>query len=181
MEPGTAALDVEIMTTVFVLLLALAFILFLASLMRRRRVESDPIGLYRQLQPVYLPALLNLLNPEDLSFLRTNLPRADFVKLKRQRTRSLIDYVRRIASNAKVLTSIGAVYRHSPLPEEAEAAQLLVTRALMTRLLALRALICLWIELMLPLFNTDLGSTITAYETARSRLEGVSSASLALR
>jgi len=172
---------VEIMTTVFVLLLALAFILFLAALMRRRRLESDPVGLHRQLQPVHLPALLNLLNPEDLSFLRTNLRQSDFVKLKRQRTRALIEYVRRIASNAKVLASIGALYRHSALPEVAAAGQLLLSRAFMTRVLALRTLLCLQIELMLPLFDTNLGSTIKAYEAARGRLEGISSASLVLR
>jgi hypothetical protein len=158
------------MTTFFVLLLALVFILFLTSLMRRRGVESDIVSLYRRLQPVYLPALLNLLNPEDLSFLRTSLRPSDFVKLKRQRTRALIDYVSRIASNAQVLTSIGALYRHSTLPEVAAAGQLLVSRALMTRILALRTLMCLRIELMFPLFSTNLGSTITAYETARSGL-----------
>lgn len=166
------------MTTLFVLVLALVFILFLTTLMRRRSVERDLVSLHRQLQPVHLPALLNLVNLEDLSFLRKNLSRSYFVKLKRQRTRALISYVRRIASNAKVLTSIGALYRHSNLTEVATAGQLLVSRASMTRMLALRTLMCLWIELMLPLFSTNLGSTITAYEAARSDLEASSSASL---
>jgi hypothetical protein len=168
------------MTTLFVLLLALLFILFLTTLMRRRTVERDLVGLRHQLRPVHLPALLNLVNPEDLSFLRTNLRRSYFVKLKRQRTLALISYVRRIASNAKVLTSIGALYRHSALPEVATAGQLLVSRAFTTRILALRTLMCLRIELMLPLFSTNLGSTITAYEAARSDLEKTSSASLIL-
>jgi hypothetical protein len=165
------------MITVVVLVLAAAFILFLATLMSRRRIESDPAGLYRQLQPVYLPALLNLLNMEDVNFLRANLEQSDFVKLKRQRTRALIVYVRRIAFNARVLASIGAWSRHSALPEVAAAGQLLVSRALRTRLLALRTLLCLEIELILPLFDTNLGSTIKAYEAAQSRLEGISAAS----
>ena len=165
------------MTTILVVLLALAFILFLASLIRWRRVENDPVGLSHQLQPLHMPALLNLLNPEDLSFLRANLREADFLELRRQRTRALIEYVRRIAFNARVLTSIGALSRHSQAPEVSAAAQLLVSRALMTRILALRTLVCLQVELMLPLFNTNLESTIKAYEAAQSRLEGISSAS----
>jgi len=168
------------MTTLLVVLLALAFILFLTSLMRLRRVERDLVGLYNKLQPVHLPALLNLLNPEDLSFLRANLRKPDFVQVKRQRTRALIDYVRRIALNAKVLTSLGELYRYSPLPDVAAAGQLLVSRALMTRILALRTLLCLQIELVLPLFDTNLVSTIKAYEAARTRLEGISSTSLVL-
>ena len=163
--------------TILVVFLAVIFLLFLASSVRRRRVESDPHGLYHQLQPVHLPALLNLLNPEDLTFLRANVGEADFLKLKRQRTRALIEYVRRIAFNARVLTSIGALSRHSEAPEVAAAGQLLVSRALMTRMLALRTLLCLQVELLLPLFDTNLGSTIKAYEAAQSRLEGISSAS----
>ncbi len=165
------------MITVIVLVLAAAFVLFLASLMGRRRVESDPAGLYRQLQPIYLPALLNLLNVEDLNFLHANLEQVDFVRLKRQRTRALIVYVRRIAFNARVLASIGAWSRQSPSHEVAAAGQLLLSRALATRMLALRTLLCLQVELVLPLFDTNLGSTIKAYEAAQSRLEGISAAS----
>ena len=169
------------MTTILVIFLAAAFLLFLASSVRRRRVEGDPVSLYHQLQPVHMPALLNLLNPEDLSFLRANLLEVDFVKLKRQRTRALIEYVRRIAFNARVLTSIGAISRHAQAPEVAAAGQLLVSRALMTRILALRTLACLKVELMFPLFDTNLGSTIKAYEAAQTRLEGISPASLVTR
>lgn len=181
MGPRTGALLDKMMTTAFVLLLALAFLIFLVSLMRRRRLESDPIALYRQLQPIHLPALLNLLNPDDLNFLRANLRRSEFVKLKRERTRSLIEYVRKIASNAKVLTSIGAISQHSPLPEVAAAGQALSTRALVTRIRALRALMSLWIELFLPFLDTNLGTTISAYEAANSRLQGIDPASVVPR
>jgi len=167
------------MTTLIVLLLAVAFIVYLTSLARRRRTETDATGFYRRIQPVHLPALFNLLNAEDLDFLRTNLRRGDFVKLKRQRARALMDYVRRIAANARVLTSIGVLYRHSTVPEVAASGQALVSRALTTRILALRTLLCLQIELILPLFNTNLRSTIKAYEAARARLDTISSGSVA--
>lgn len=169
------------MITILVTLLALGFIIFLAVSMRRRGAETNPVSLYSQLQPVHLPALLNLLNVEDLNFLRANVRPSDFLKLKRARTRALIDYVRRIASNAKVLASIGALCRHSPLPEVAIAGQSLVSRALTTRILALRTLLCLELELVLPMFDTNLGSTIKAYETAQARLEGIPAESVVLR
>jgi len=169
------------MITVLIVLLACAFLVFLALSVRHRRAASDTVGLYRQLQPVYLPALLNLLSPDDLAFLRASLRHSDFVDLKRQRTRALIDYVRRINTNAKVLTSIGAILRQSPAPDVATAGQLLVSRAFTTRVLAARTLLFLEIELMLPFFDTNLASTIQAYETARARLEGVTPSTLATR
>jgi hypothetical protein len=169
------------MITVLVLSLALAFILYLMSLMRRRRAEMDPTDLYWRLRPIHLPALLNLLNPDDINFLRTNLRQADFLKLKRQRTRALMDYVRKIALNAAVLTSIGMLYRNSPVPEIAASGQFLAARALTTRILALRTLLCLQIELVLPGFNTNMGSTIKAYEAARVGLDRISSNPFVLR
>jgi len=169
------------MITFLIILLACAFLVFLVRLMHRRGAENDTVGLYRRLQPVYLPALLNLLNPDDLAFLRTSLRHSDFVELKRRRTRALIDYVRRINTNAKVLTSIGAILRQSPVPDVAMSGQLLASRALTTRMLAGRTLLFLEIELLLPFFDTNLASTIRAYETARARLEGVTPSSLAAR
>jgi len=48
-------------------------------------------------------------------------------------------------------------------------------------MLAGRTLLFLEIELLLPFFDTNLASTIRAYETARARLEGVTPSSLAAR
>jgi len=167
--------------TVFVVLLSLGFIVYVARLMRRRKTETDAARLYKQLQPIHLPALLNLLNPDDLSFLRINLSHSDFLALKRRRTRALMDYVRRIGLNARVLTSIGALRRQSALPDVAAAGQTLASHALTTRILAVRTLFFLELELVLPFFDTNLAPTIKAYEKARARLDESSATSLAAR
>lgn len=169
------------MITGLVLLLASVFLVFLARLIRRRRLENDPTALYQQLQPVSVPALLNLLNPDDLHFLQANLRPVDFVKLKRQRTRSLIDYVRRIASNARVLTSLGAISQHSAVPEVVAAGKSLSSRALVTRILAFRTLVCLMLELLFPFMHPNLSDMISAYEVATSRLEEIWTAALSPR
>ena len=167
--------------TFITLSIALAFIVFVGVLIRRRRMETNAAVFYRRLQPIYLPALLNLLNPEDIDFLRNNLRHSDFMIVKRDRTRALIQYVRRIAANARVLVTIGVLSRQTTCKEVAVAAQTLVSRALVTRILALRTLACLYVELVLPLFDTNLGSTIQAYEAAQARLEGMPSVNLGLR
>jgi hypothetical protein len=154
--------------TLIVVALASAFFGFVVILMRRRSRELEPSALQLRLQPVYLPALINLLNPEDLLFLEQRLGRADFLQLKRARARSLIDYVWRIAYNAKVLASIGAIYQHSPRHEIAAEGQSLAARAITTRMLALRALFLVWIEFLLPSFTADLQTVVSAYAAAES-------------
>lgn len=167
--------------TFIVVAIAAGFFWFLLILMQRRSREVEPATLQLRLQPVYLPALVNLLNPEDLLFLKQRLLPADFLKLKRERARSLIDYVRRIGFNAKTLTSIGAIYQHSPEREIAAEGQALAARAVSTRMLAFKALFCLWIEFLLPRFTTDLQSVINAYEAAESSFRELPEASSAAR
>lgn len=154
--------------TLIVVTVALAFGGLVLILMRGRNRELDPAVLQLQLHPIYVPALVNLLNPDDLLFLQQRLSRSDFLKLKRERARSLIDYVCRIASNAKVLTSIGAIYQHSPQREIAAEGQSLAASAVTTRMLALKALFSLWIEFLLPSFTADLQNMLSAYEAAES-------------
>src|SRR4051794_7273813 len=55
------------------------------------------------LQPVHLPALMNLLDESQQDYLRTRLSKQDFAKLQRQRNKALLVYVKRIASNSAVL------------------------------------------------------------------------------
>jgi len=162
-------------TLAFIVLIAALLIVFLITLVRQRHATTDVNELYSRLKPIYVPALLNLINPGDLIFLRTRLRRSDFLKVKRARARALIDYVGRIAFNARTLTSIGTLYRQSAQPELASAGQSLVSRAASTRILALRTLVFLKIEFILPFFDTNLTPTLSAYERAKARLDGISS------
>ena len=60
------------------------------------------------------------------------------------------EYVRRIAENAAILLRLGQAARSDPNREIALAAQQIVNRAVVVRLLAMRALIRLYLEAWMP-------------------------------
>src|SRR3954471_13307375 len=101
-------------------------------------------------QPIDLPAFRNLIDPQETAFLRRHLAPQDFRAIHRERTQATAEYVQRIALNAAVLLRLGQAARTNPDPEVVRAAQSMIERALVVRMIPMQALIKLRMQAMLP-------------------------------
>jgi hypothetical protein len=111
--------------------LALGIILRLAvtqSLQVRRSSE-----LAVSVRPIDIEAFRNLINPAEDEYLRRRLPPGPFRAVRRERLRAMAAYVHVAANNASVLVRAGEAALASRDAHVAEAAQQLVSDALLLR------------------------------------------------
>jgi hypothetical protein len=121
------------------------------------------------MQPIHLPALLNLLDESQQDYLRAKLPKRDFTKLRRQRNKALLVYVKRIATNSAVLMRYAHAAMQVSDAETAAAGRELLQSALSTRISALKAMGSLYIAVVMPSSARNLGDAITRYSNASDR------------
>src|SRR3954453_2725384 len=91
-------------------------------------------------KPVDLEAFKNLVDPQETEFLRAQLTFWAFCRIHRERTLAAAEYVDRISRNAAILLQLGQLGRNNEDPEVARAAQAIVERALVVRMVAMRIL-----------------------------------------
>jgi hypothetical protein len=137
-----------------VLAIVIAALLAALFLIRVSRGHAEAIAnlddLGGRTQPVDLDAFRNLIDPAETAFLRKNLPPPDFRAVHRERTHAAVEYVQRIAQNAAVLLRLGQATRTHADPEVARAAQSMIERALVVRMIAMQALIKLRLQILFP-------------------------------
>lgn len=116
---------------VFVLLLiAVAFVLFLVFQFWGRYFQRGPSANASQLIPVDLDAFENLTDPEEEEYLRRNLSASEFRRVQRLRIGVAKVYVATLSENASTLVSIGQSARHHLDPKTADSGKKLVERAI---------------------------------------------------
>ncbi len=158
--------------TAFVLIIAfgLAAVLLFVYFTRRRAVDlSDYGSLSQQLQPIPVSALLNLIDPAQQEYLQRNLSKADFTRLQRMRNRALREYFRAIYRNAGILLQLAYAAVESERPEVVEAGRELLDQAMLTRTLAIRALMRLAGARVIPVPVANLVPAVTKYAIATAR------------
>ena len=165
--------------TITILLIALAalFVLFLVWYAPWNRGAPHPDELHRALEPISVPALMNLIDARNVEFLRRSLPASDFRKAQRERNRTLRIYVRRISHNTRVLIAFGESAQRAHDPEVAASGRVLLEASLATRTRAIRALASLYVGELFPGFLPDLGEAIQTYESAAARMDSLQSLS----
>ncbi len=147
-----------------VAVVAVIAILFLYWNFRRERILVRNLeDLAGQTQPVDFAAFSNLLDASQDRFLKERLPLAEYRRLRRERLRATLEYVKRLAHNAQVLMRLGEAARSSPDPQVAQAAQALVNNGLRMRLLAMQVQAKLYGELLIPQFSTELEPVAERY------------------
>jgi hypothetical protein len=133
---------------VFVAFLALGFLI---RLTKGRAVTAELLeNPAEHIRSVDVEAFRNLVDPDEEAFLRTNLPRAEFRRIQRERLRAAVEYVSCAAQNAAILLRLADAGRHSSDPATAEAAEKLVDNALRLRLYAFHAIPRLYLAMILP-------------------------------
>lgn len=157
--------------TLLLLGLGVLFILFLLWFAPWASPAANPENLRSALEPVSVPALMNLIDPANLDFLRRSLTAREFRGACRERNRVLRMYVHRISHNTRVLISAGAIAQRSTDAAVAESGRVLVEAALATRTRALRALTYLYIGEVFPGVVPDLTAAVTTYQSATQRMD----------
>lgn len=146
------------MTVTFILVLVVIVALLAGvRLVTKQSASINPEELPRHLRTVDIEAFRNLVDPAEREYLRRNLPPAQFRQIHRERLRAAIDYIQGAMHNAAVLSRMGELARRSTDASIAEAGEKLIQSALQLRLQGLRAVVKLYIAIILP--NTQFSPT----------------------
>ena len=151
--------------TVIVIALAVCAVVLFYMAVRGRRKKSG-----QSYRPVDLSAFRTLIDRDDELFLKTKLPRSQFVRLKRQRIRVTVRYVGRIASNASAVLHVSEPARLSPAHEVASAAAQVMELAAQIRIQCLLALAKLSLEYAIPSLQLTPAMLAPRYQTLRENV-----------
>jgi len=163
--------------TVILLIVAFAVLVLLLIIYATRRPAADVTqyeSLTQQMQPVPVTALLNLIDPMQVDYLRRMLPKREFERLQRMRNRALLSYVRAIYKNAGILVQCAHAAAHSERTNIAEAGRELLNLALVTRTNALQSMALLTVSLIFPKAAANVLPTVFKYATATARSTSLS-------
>jgi hypothetical protein len=128
--------------------IALAIILQVA--VTRSLQTSRTAGLAAFIQPIDVEAFRNLVNPAEDDYLRLRLPPPRFRHVRRQRLLAMAAYVKAAGRNADVLMRIGHAALASPDGRAVEAAQQLVSEAVLLRRNAALSLAKIYVAMAWP-------------------------------
>ena len=153
------------MITMIVIVLALSALgLFYTQVSSRREKSLQGIS------PVDLKALRTLMERDDETFLRENLPHRRFRRIKRQRIGLTLRYVGRIARNAAVVVRLSEPARQSSDMHVADAAAQIADLATQIRLQCLLAMAKLTVEFAVPSLQLTPAALVPRYQALRDNL-----------
>ena len=137
-----------------------AALLLVRGFAARIRTAADIIG---RIEPLDLAAFANLMDPAEESYLRENLPTADFRAVHRSRLLAAADYVKCAAANASLLLRLGDAARSSSDSSIAEAGAALSAQALKLRVSAIMLLARIYAGIAMPGVSVPSGSLVEGY------------------
>ena len=128
---------------------------------------SDLIGNTR---PTDLEAFLNLVNPEEETYLRSMLSRAEFSRVQRARVAAALEYVACVRHNATVLLELGDAAQRFQQEHEVELGKEITRAALRLRMLTLAAHVKLLVCYLVPNFSPAISSVVGSYRSLTDKL-----------
>jgi hypothetical protein len=126
-------------TLLFVLIAFVLLVLFASFAMRRTSNVPDLDQASTAIRSLDIEAFRNLVDPEEEAFLRARLPGPEFKKIKRERARAALAYVRAVSSVSLQFARFGDAARRSPDPAIAASGKQIADSAIYLRLRALDA------------------------------------------
>jgi hypothetical protein len=153
-------------------MIALALLMSFAYLGTRRRKDSgDFDSTIAAIQALDIEAFRNLVDPEEEAFLRASLPPAQFRKIKRERARAALAYVRELSTVSLQFARLGDAARRSPDPALAASGKQIANSAISLRLRVLDASLRLTVSAALPgLGSRPVRSLLDQYDRTASLL-----------
>lgn len=126
-----------------------------------------------QLTNVDIVAFLNLINPAEDAFLRRELSRQAYAKVRRMRIRAMLAYLQEASHNAGILVAYAKHGINNSRPEAAAMARQLIAAATTFQLLAFVVRCRLYVAWILPGGLSAAGNVMEQYEQLRSRLQRI--------
>jgi hypothetical protein len=129
------------MTATLIFVLAALALLAIFSVLAARRSQGPPDlnGAVSAIRSLDIDAFRNLLDPEEEDFLRANLPPAQFRRIRRERARVALAYVKALSGASLQFARFGDVARRNADPALAALGKRIATSAVYLRLLSLDA------------------------------------------
>jgi hypothetical protein len=163
MEPAARGIEAGMIVIFFALIFVFAAILgWMIVLPQFPKVTSD---LEPLLRPLHLPAVLSLIDSRHEEVLRDRVSSREMRTIERARTKALIEYFSRIATNsAVILRAAQTATRSAHDPVVRQRSSELAHLALRTRISAIRALSALYLGLIWPGYIPGLRNVGRSYE-----------------
>jgi hypothetical protein len=128
------------------------------------RTSQLQAGLLR----VDLAAFRNLMDPEEETYLRVNLPAKEFRRIQRERLRAALDYLGVVAQNAVILINLAEAASRSDDVLVSQAGQALLDNALHLRVATLLVRAKIVVGIMLPAVHVSSSGLSDSYESLTS-------------
>ncbi len=154
-------------TIVFVLIAFVLVVLFAYLATRRTRDLPDLDRTVTAIRSLDMEAFRNLVDPEEEEFLRTSLPAQAFRRIKRERARTALIYVKELSRASLQFARFGGAAQRNPDPVIAAWGQQIANSAIYLRLRALDASAQLILSATFPgLHPRPLRSLLEHYDRA---------------
>ena len=137
-------------TFVFVLFALGLLAVFTTLAVRRAKDQSDVDRAFTQIRSLDIEAFRNLIDPEEEQFLRSRLPSSEFRKIKRERARAALAYVRALSSASLQFARFGDAAQRSSDPAIAASGKQIANSAINLRLQTLQARVRLGLTAAFP-------------------------------
>jgi hypothetical protein len=158
-----------------VVFIAVFTVLAITGLFIAVRAQSQPIvsidDLRARLNPIDLPALMNLIDSDEELYLRENLARRDFNFIRRKRLAATWDYLSRLSANAKLLVQAGQIIQHTSQGEQELEARALVADSVRLRTMVFVAKLSTAMKFVFPGTASPIAEVLTHYSQSRNSLE----------
>jgi hypothetical protein len=161
-------MTIALLITVFAVLLTSA--LFVAA-RSQNQIITGLDDLRARLNPIDLPALMNLIDSEEERYLREKLASRDFNIIRRKRLVATWEYLSRLSANAKLLVHAGQIIQHTSQGERELEARALVADSMRLRSMVFAAKLSTALKFVFPGTASPIASALTLYADSRNRLE----------
>jgi hypothetical protein len=140
-------------TSIFVLIAFVLLVSFAYLAARRTRNLPDLDRTVTDIRSLDIEAFRNLVDPEEEAFLRARLPAQEFRRIKRERARAALAYVKALSQASLQFARFGDVAQRSPDPAIAASGRQIAESATYLRLRTLDARIQLTLSATFPSFG----------------------------
>lgn len=141
-------------TTLLFVLVALALLVVFAALATRRTKDLPDVDqAVTAIQSLDIEAFRNLVDPEEEAFLRASLPPQEFRRIKRERARAALAYVKALSYASLRFARFGDAAQRSSDPAIAASGRQIANSAIYLRLRALDARVQLTLSATFPGFG----------------------------
>ena len=159
-------------TLVFVLIALMLLAVFVTFAIRRTKDLPDLDQAATAIQSLDIEAFRNLVDPEEEAFLRARLPPKEFRKIRRERARAALAYVKALSHVSLQFARFGDAAQRSPDPAIAASGRQIANSAIYLRLRALDASAHLILLSIVPGFGPrPLRSLLEQYDRAAYLLQ----------